>query len=193
MNMDLELDAWREEWLRETAVPPDLRRKVERHSRWMRFMRLNEILITVVFGGGTVLWAVRVARADVFVFAALTWISLGMAWAFSLRNVRGLWSPAAESHAEFLQLSIRRCQAQIKSTLFASILYLFNLTFTLTWVYRIQAVPPLGAFLRSWRVCVVGAVTLIFFGWLVWYRRAKQSELVRLLELQKELESSMLH
>lgn len=193
MNMDLELAAWREEWQRETAPPPDLRRRVERQSRWMRFMRGTEILVTVVFGGGTAFWAMRTGRADEFVFAALTWLSILMAWAISLTSTRGLWSAVAESHAHFLDLSIRRCRAQIRSALFAALLYCFNLTFTLSWVYREQPIRPLSAFLISWRVCVVYGVTLIFFAWLVWHRRRKQAELIRLEELREELEHSMLH
>ncbi len=33
MNMDMELETWRREWQSETAVPADLRRRVERQSR----------------------------------------------------------------------------------------------------------------------------------------------------------------
>lgn len=183
MNIDLELDAWREEWQREAAAAPDLRRKVERQTRLMRVMRASEILVTMAFGGGTIVWAVRSGQASVFVLAGLTWLSIAMAWAFSLANTRGLWSPAAESHSEFLRLSIHRCQAQIRATLFAAVLYCFNVAFTLAWVYQNQPIRPLGAFLLSWSVCVVWAVTLLFFGWLVWHRRAKQRELARLLSM----------
>lgn len=189
--MDLELAEWRAEWRNETAVPPDLddvlRRKVDRQSRWMRIMRLSEVLITVVFGGGTAAWALRSGQVSVVVLAALTWVSLVLAWKISLANTRGLWSPAAETNSEFVGLSIRRCQAQVRSSAGAAILYLFNLSFALTWVYVDQKILPLRAFLLSWRVCVVWAVTLTFFVWLVSYRRAKQAELIRLLNLRSIL------
>ena len=193
MNSDLELETWRQEWQSDAPVLPDLRRKVERETRWLRALRLSEIAVTRLFGGGTILWAIRSARADVWVLALFTWISIAMAWAFSLLNTHGLWSPTAESNSEFIDLSIRRCRAQIRSTLFSAALYLFNLSYTLAWVYRAQAVLPLGVFLHSWNVCVVWAASLIFFVWLVWHRRRKQAELVQLLNLREELSSSMLN
>jgi hypothetical protein len=189
--MDPELAEWRKEWENDIAVPPDLndvlRRKVERQSRWMRIMRLSEVLITVVFGGGTIAWALRSGEVSVFVLAALTWVSLILAWKISLTNTRGLWSPVAETNSEFLDLSIRRCQSQVRSSAGAAVLYLFNLSFALCWVYVDQKILPLGVFLLSRRVCVVWVVTLIFFVWLVWYRRAKQAELSRLLSLSSML------
>lgn len=193
MNIDLELSTWREEWQCESPVPPDLRRRVERESRVMRFMRLCEVLITIVFGGGTAAWAIMSSRRDVCVLAALTWLSIALAWRLSLMKSRGLWSAAAETHADFLNLSIRRCLAQIRATSLSSVLYCFNLIFTMSWVYREQPIRPLGAFLISWPACVVWAVTLVFFGWLVWHRRRKRAELGRLLELQKEMHRSVLN
>ena len=189
MNTDLELETWSQEWQREPLVLPDLRRKVERESRWLRAMRLSEIAVTLVFGGGTILWAVRSAHADVWVLALFTWISIAIAWAFALLNTHTLWSPAAQSNSDFIDLSIRRCRAQLRATLFSVALYFFNLSFTMVWVYRAQAVLPLGAFLHSWNVCVVWGVSLIFFGWLVWHRRRKQAELLQLLNLRAELVS----
>ena len=193
MNSDLELETWCQEWQREAPVLPDLRRRVERESRWLRALRLSETAVTLVFGGGTILWAMRSAHADVWVLATFTWISIAMAWGFSLLNTHTLWAPVAESNSDFIDLSIRRCKAQIRATAFSVVLYLFNLSFTLAWVYRAQATLPVGAFLRSWNVCVVWAASLIFFVWLVWHRRRKQAELAQLLNLREELRSSMLN
>jgi len=46
MNADTELDMWREQWQSETAIPADLRRKVERQSRAMKLGVINAILVT---------------------------------------------------------------------------------------------------------------------------------------------------
>ena len=41
MNPDLELEAWREQWQADAAVPADLLRKVERGTRiWSRLSRI---------------------------------------------------------------------------------------------------------------------------------------------------------
>lgn len=192
MNIDLELGVWRDEWQSDAPVPADLRRRVERQSQWMKLMWICQILITVVFGGGTAAWALLAGREDVYILAVLTWLSLALAWSLSVMNTRGLWS-AAESHADFLDLSIRRCSAQIRAAFFSAVLYSFNLTFTLWWVYHAQPIRPVGDFLTSWRVCVVWAVTAVFFGWLVWHRRRKRAERNRLLKMRKAPELSVLN
>ena len=83
MNSDLELETWSREWQREAPVLPDLRRRVERDSRWLRAMRLSEIAVTMMFGGGTILWAMQSGRADVWALASFTWIFIVVAWVFS--------------------------------------------------------------------------------------------------------------
>jgi hypothetical protein len=47
MSMDTELETWRREWQSETAVPADLRRRVERQSRWLKVGIAADILVTV--------------------------------------------------------------------------------------------------------------------------------------------------
>ena len=59
MSLDIELETWRREWQSETAVPPDLRRHVERQSRWLKIGIAADILVTVVIGGGVIALAAR--------------------------------------------------------------------------------------------------------------------------------------
>lgn len=192
MKPDSELELWRREWQAETAVPADLRGRVERQSRSMRILLLGDILVTVVIGGGVTAWALRAPQPDKLVLAVATWVFIAIAWAFGMANRRGIWSPAALNTSAFLDLCIRRCRAMIVATSFGTALYFGELLFCLAWIYHhlSQRAPlPLRTFLGSGTVLFVWACTALFIGFVVWYRRRKQAELRYLLDLRQELHS----
>ncbi len=62
MNVDNELEVWRRQWQSDTTVPLDLRRKVERQSRFMKIILFADILVTITIGGAAG-WAVQLAAA----------------------------------------------------------------------------------------------------------------------------------
>ncbi|HTX38071.1 MAG TPA: hypothetical protein VME43_23740 [Bryobacteraceae bacterium] len=188
MSMDAELEVWRREWQSENAVPVDLRRTVERQSRWMRVALAADILVTVAIGGGTLALAVRAPRADLIVLAVGTWLFLAAAWAFSLAVNRGAWSPAALDTAAFVELSVRRCRGRLAAVWFGAGLYLAEIAFCVGWIYRDSAAPrkPLLAWLCFGPLNWVWAVTVVFFAGLMWYRRKKRAELTWLLGLCRE-------
>ena len=182
MKPDLELDSWREKWQADTEAPADLRRKVERGSRNLRLLLAMEVLITVVLGGGSTLLVTMDRRTEIVVLSAAVWLFLGAAWTFAMMNRRGTWSPMAASTAEFLDLSIRRCQRRLASSGFGAGLYFVEMAFCLTWLYWDPARRgPLPAII----FCVA---TPIFVVGLLRYRRNTRAELERLLELQRHPE-----
>ena len=69
MNVDLELEAWREQWQAAAGVPADLRRKVVRGTNAMRMTLVLEGIVTVMIGGGSTLWAVVDPRTEMVVLA----------------------------------------------------------------------------------------------------------------------------
>jgi len=184
MNLDSELEDWRGEWQSQSAVPADLRRRVERQSRWMQIMIAADILVTVVIGGGTIALAIRAPQTDMALLAAATWVFIAAAWTFRVIAGRGLWSPRAVSTEAFVNLLIRRCRAQIAATVFGACLYACEITFCLVWIYmHAWPRPPLQQLLfGSLFICLVWLFTLVFFGLLVWYRRRKRAELAWLLQ-----------
>ena len=181
MKPDMELEAWREQWQADAAVPANLRRKVERGSRNMRLLLAAEALITVVLGGGSTLWALVEPRTEMVVLSAAVWLFLVSAWTFATINRRGTWSPLAASTAEFVDLSIRRCQRRLASSAFGAVLYSVEMAFCLAWLYWDPARrEPLPAI-------IFGVATPIFVAGLVWYRRKTRLELERLAELRNHL------
>ena len=195
MTVDSELELWRREWQSEApAIPPDLRDRVRRESRFLRWMLAGEILVTLVMGGVTTGWAIRTSEADVILLAVATWIFLAAAWTFGLVTRRGAWSPAAESTAAFLDLSIRRCRSAIAGVRFGTVLYFVEIVFCLAWVYRYDAVRrPLSVatFLGSGTIGIVAAITVIFVAGMIRSNRRKKSELAGLLEARQSQSSEI--
>jgi len=187
MSLDTELETWRRQWQSDTAVPPDLRRRVERQSRWLKIGIAADILVTAAIGGGVIALAARAPHPDMLLLAAATWTFIAIAWAFRLIVSRGLWSPAAIDTAAFVDLSIRRCRAQLKATVFGAVLFVCELAFCMGWIYRhVAPRPPLLMWLfGSLFNGLVWLASLALFVFLVWYRRKKRAELAWLLGLHE--------
>jgi hypothetical protein len=187
MNADTELDMWREQWQSETAIPADLRRKVERQSRAMKLVVINAVLVTLSVGGFTAVWAVCAPQPDVILLAVGTWIFLAIAWAFQIGLNRRKWSPSAMNTNAFIQLSIRRCRSALIAATFGACLFVSELVFCLTWIYHHSIGPrkPVLAwlFFSSMPIGLVWLATFAFFSWLVWHRRKKRAELSYLVTL----------
>ena len=193
MNVDTELEAWRQQWQSGATVPVDLRRKVERQSRFMKIALIGDILVTITIGGATTGWAVRSPQPEIVLLSVATWIFIATAWAFSLTVNRGNWSPSAQDTAAFVDLSVRRCRSRLAAVWFAAGLFLFQTVFVLSWVYRNS--PGHRQPLLTWLlfgsipIDTVWLCTLAFFGFLVWFRRRKRAELAYLLGLQEQMPS----
>ncbi|MGO4883483.1 MAG: hypothetical protein ACLP59_22085 [Bryobacteraceae bacterium] len=188
MSLDIELETWRREWQSEAAVPPDLRRRVERQSRWLRIGIALDILVTVVIGGAVILLAVRAPQPDMLVLAAGTWSFIAAAWAFRMRVSRGLWKPAALDTAAFLDLSIHRCRAQIKAAGFGAGLVVVEFTFLLAWIHRHSApqAPWFAWLFGSMANRFVWLLSAAFMVFLAWYRRKKRAEVAWLTTFRVE-------
>ena len=196
MNIDTELEVWRQQWQSGTPIPLDLRRKVERQSRSMKIALIGDILVTITIGGATTGWAVRSPQREIVLLAVATWVFIATAWTFTLTVNRRNWSPSAQDTAAFVDLSVRRCQGRLAAVWFAAALFLFQIVFVLSWVYRNSPAqrPPLltWLFFGSIPIDVVWLCTLAFFGFLVWYRRRKRAELASLLNLRHEMRDGAL-
>lgn len=191
MNTDVELEIWQEQWQRDTAVPVNLRRSVERQSRLMKLGLLADTLVTIVMGGGATALAFLSSEPGVGLVAVATWLFLAAAWTFVLTANRGLWAPSALDTATFVDLSVRRCQSALTTIWFAGALFLCEVAFGLGWGYKhsVQGHTPLGNWLwfSSLRIDIVWICTVAFFGAMAWYRGKKRAELTSLLKLRGEM------
>lgn len=195
MNVDAELEAWRQEWqsAAEPSVAAELRTRVEKQTRHMRLMLAGDILVTVVIGGYTAAWAAVSRTPDVAALATGTWVFILTAWVFAILNHRRSWTPAASNTAAFLELSIERCRGRLRALWFGAILYAVEIVFCLTWIYRYKSVrTPLTAaqFLMSGTAIGVIIITVAFAEFLRRHRRNKTRELAALVELQRQMSES---
>jgi len=184
MIVDNELQAWREEWTAQPADAPDLTARVKRQSRFMRLMLLAEVLVTVLFGGGTIWLAATSRQVDVAVLAGTTWVFLAVAWGFGVWNRRGTWRPVALTSSAYLEISIRRCRSAIRAVIFGMVLFVVEVLFCLAWIYNRTGS---GSFLYSTSMTSVSVATVVFFVGSLVYRARKNAELAWLVQLEKSL------
>lgn len=189
--IDAELESWRGQWQSTSPVPSDLRARVERETRMMRFFLAAEVVVTAVIGGGSLIWALLTRRTDTLVLALGVWMFIGLAWTISFVLRRDTWAPAALSTTAFLDLSILRCRRRREALVAQSVLYVMILAFDLAWIYVVRseraAASGLVSFLMDGSLAWVWLVTAALGGLAVRYRQKLSRELEALTRLRKDM------
>jgi hypothetical protein len=191
MEADLELDAWRRLWQADSSVLPSLKERVERETRWMRRFVIGEIIITIVFGGGSLAWAALSLRTDILVLALGIWAFLAIAWTMSFLLRRGAWAPMTATTTAFVELSILRCRRRRESIVAQAVLYVMILAFDLTWIYFARGSPTersVIAFLTNPDIAWVWLLTAALGVVAIRQRRRLARELENLIELRRQIE-----
>jgi ABC-type Mn2+/Zn2+ transport system permease subunit len=184
VKQDVELEQWRDQWQSASEAPAldDLSKRVARESRFLRMMLLGDILVTVVIGGAVIVYAMLDPRPATAILVAATWLFIAVAWFFGLSNRKSTWSPSSSTTAAFLDLSIRRCRGNLRASVFGAVLYLVEMAFCLSWLYRETS-------LSSTVMISIALITLLLAALLIVYRKKKRADLNYLLNLQHELET----
>jgi hypothetical protein len=191
MEADVELDAWRRHWQSDSRVAPTLKQRVERETRAMRRLVIGEVVVTIVFGGGSLAWAALSLRTDVFVLALGVWAFIAIAWTISFLLRRGAWTPLTSTTMAFVELSILRCRRRRESIIAQAALYAMILGFDLAWIY---ATRPAGSersvvsFLTSGEFAWVWAITLVLGVAALMQRQKLARELENLMDLRRRIE-----
>lgn len=189
--IDAEVEAWRRQW--QSGYEPNrhdwarsLKDRVERQSNRIRFGLAAPILVTVLVGGGVLVRALGTRQSMDIVIAVEAWLFILVTWAGSLLLARGTWRPFAETTAAFVDLSIRRCRANLRAVPFAIGLYVCQLVIVVLLKSRYSS--GLGAVLTAPPTIVLGGVglpALLLGGF--WYARTQRAEIEHLLELERQL------
>jgi hypothetical protein len=195
MNTDVELENWRQQWQSRSAPAADadaverLRLRVLRETRWLKLGLIVPILITLGVGGAVILRALRTGQAFQVFLAVETWMFIVAVWVVSLWIARGTWRPLADTTAGFLDVSIRRREANLRGMTLGACFYVGQLAFI---VLVLGAASPTGF------VPVLTSSYLIAVGWigvptglalLYWFRRRQRADLERLREIKRQLQS----
>jgi hypothetical protein len=189
METDLELEAWRRDWRAESSPPLDLRARVERDTRRMRWGVAAEVLVTVVYGLGSLGWAVVSRRSEALALSIGVWTFIAIAWTISLVLRRGAWAPVTSTTAAFLELSILRCRRKREAILGMAVLYVLILAFDLAWISAVRgrwAPSDLRILLTTGGMVWVWPITLALGALAAWQRRRLRRELVTLTRIRLE-------
>lgn len=195
MSTDLELDNWRRQWqggpdhAAQAQAAEELRRRVLRDTRRIKLMLVMPALVTVAIGGFVVLRALRTGQVIDLVLAIETWLFIIVVWIGSLWLGRGTWRPLGDTTAAFLDVSIRRCEANLGAASFAAYLYGLQLLFVVL-AKVIDSAAGFFAVLTSLPMILLGWLGLpLFYAGIHWYRRRQRAELEHLRELRRQLGS----
>ncbi len=112
MSPDLEFDAWRHEWTRDTEALPDLKRRIRGQNR--RLVAGAALIAACLVG--SIVVALRHPSAGWAGFAVGVWVSALASGGYALWLRRGTWEPAAETTRGYLELLHRRAFATLRKT-----------------------------------------------------------------------------
>ena len=189
MNQNVDVDRWQLLWQARAEGPDasDLRERVARESRRRKAALIAPVLVTVAIGGFVVARAMISRTALDIAVAIETWLFIAVIWAVSIRIDRHNWRLLGDTTTAFVDLSIRRCESDLKGLRAAIVLFIAQF---LAMVALRQYLAPttLVDLLTAWPVVVIG---WLGFPALVvgtrWMARRKRHELHRLLELRRQL------
>jgi hypothetical protein len=120
MNMDLELEVWRTDWLAEEVsdtamLRPELQRLVDRKRRRMALVLLVEFLFAAGMLAFSAWFASLQPTLEWLLWAAVIWAGVFFASGFRIWNKAGTWTALQQSNAAFLELSRLRYQRELQA------------------------------------------------------------------------------
>jgi drug/metabolite transporter (DMT)-like permease len=193
MNMDLELAAWRTDWLAaqrsDTAMLRlDLRRLVQRKRRRMALALFGHLLFGVALLAFSGWFASRRPTAEWILWASVIWAGAFAAAGFSIWNSSGTWKALSQSNASFLDLSRRRCLRELRATRIGRWFLAVQLAIVAAWLSLDFALHrlPMRAYLFG-----VAVTVLLGAGYLEWFahrERHSRRDLARLEQFENEPE-----
>ncbi|HJU74553.1 MAG TPA: hypothetical protein VJ717_12465 [Gemmatimonadaceae bacterium] len=162
-----------------------LANRVRRQSDRLRVIVVGEIVLTLAMlvGSGAVI--VRNGGASAVRSGATVLLYTGAIWAFTLWNRRGLWSPYAESTADFIALLRVRAQRRVRTAWFCLVvislatIVVFRVLGT-TW--RVGAATPVDWIWIAW-----AAYSALLVVWSLWYWYRARQEIRELDAIASEL------
>ena len=193
MSTDIELESWRRQWQAGPASAIDadavesLRRRVLRETRANKLGLVGPILVTILVGAWVISRALRTGQGLDVLLAIEGWVFIFVMWAGCLWIARGTWQPLADTTAAFVEVSIRRREANLRGATFGACAYVVQVVFV---VLALGVASPAGfaPLLTSAYVIVTGwigvPVGLVVLGW---FRRGQRADLERLRELKGQL------
>lgn len=138
MSVDLEFNDWRTEWLAQDEAPSipsaEVRRKAIRQQRRRRILHALELLSGVIFLAGSAVIASKIASAEMYVWAAVVWLTTLIVSAFSVWNWQTLWRADVKSVVDFAEEYGQRCRAEIRAAQFGKGFVIVQAMISVPWL-----------------------------------------------------------
>ncbi|MGB6943530.1 MAG: hypothetical protein WBE37_14115 [Bryobacteraceae bacterium] len=193
MNMDVELAAWRTDWLADqpsdaAMLRLDLRRLVERKRRRMALALFGHFVFGVALLVFSAWFASRRPTVEWILWAAVIWTGAFAAGGFIIWNSSGTWKALSQSNAAFLDLSRKRCLRELRATRIGRWFLAVQLAIVAAWLSLDFALHrlPLRAYLFG-----VAVTVLLAAGYLEWFahrERHSRRDLERFEQFENESE-----
>ena len=187
MNADLELVAWRSDWLAEPAsgatVPPaDLRHLVERKGRRIALEFFAQLLLGVSMLAFSAWFAARHPSAEWILWAAVIWAGTFVSAGFAIWNHSGIWRALSHSNAAFLDLSRERCLRDLRAVRYGHWFLAVQLAIIVSWFSLDFALHrmPLRAYFFGCGLAIVIAI-----GYLQWFSHRERRTRGDLAQLEE--------
>ena len=191
MNIDAELENWREVWHRPTEITERLDKFDIRTAVKRKELRLK-VLHTLAYAWALFLlgFSFKIARSvhttEMYVWAVVIWASTLGATAYSIWNWRSLWRAEQKSASEYVRTYQRHCVAGLRQVRFGYYFLAVSLAITVPWLsWKFFRSSPgkelsLCAYLVS-----MGVVAGLTVAYLLWFRRSRRNRLRELEQLRQ--------
>jgi hypothetical protein len=136
--------------------------------------------------GGAIGWTVLSRRSAIVFLASAVWIFPAAAWSIRVVTTPGKLVPAAPDTRSYLEPAIRRSTVALRMLWLASILFVCEMAFCLTWIYRVGGLASLQ---NSPALSSSAAMIAAFAAFVVCHGRKKRAERDYFVGLVRELES----
>jgi hypothetical protein len=194
--VDQELKDWQATWQSSAAAewrtPSfDIRSHAARAGRRLTVRYASGCLFALVFLAVSALYAQRHPTLQWLLWAAAVWIATLVAVAFMIWNGRGLWTAADRSSAAYVELSRKRCVAELRAVRFGYALLSAELVVVIPWLlWDFFSKRSLPGFDRASHLSGFAVLLALTVGYLVWftlYRRRKLRELALLADFERSV------
>jgi len=194
--VDQELKDWQATWQSSAAItrqaPPfDIRRRAARGGRRLTFRYASGCLWALGLLAFSAVYAQRHPALQWLLWAAAVWIATLVAVGFMIWNGRGLWSAADRSNAAFVELSRKRCLAELRMIRFGYALLSAELMVVIPWLlwsfFSQRGSPGFDPASHLTGFGVLLVLTVSYLAWFAIYRRRKLRELELLADFQRSV------
>ena len=194
--VDQELKDWQAAWqapAESTRHAPafDIRHHAARAGRRLTFRYAAGCLWALALLAFSVVYALWHPTLQWFLWAAAVWIATLVAVGFMIWNGRGLWTAADRSTAAYVELSRKRCQAELRMIRFGYALLSAELAVVIPWLlwnfFSKRGLPRFDPASHLTGFAVLLALTVGYLVWFTVYRRRKLRELALLADFERSV------